>query len=359
MNPAIYAMRREKLRYSLQEKGLDALIVSHAANRFYLSGFELHDPQCNETAGWLFITAKGKDWLLTDPRYYDAAKRLWDEEYIHISSGVEREKQRTFLKNASGAAQARVGFESKSMNVDTYDFLRQELFLHPTRGMIERHRVIKDSDEMACMERSIKVNHMVCERVPEVLVPGRTEAEVAWEIEKLFRELGASELSFASIVAVGPNAALPHAIPGETQIREGDMVLVDIGGRVDNYCSDQTRTFWVGDKPSDRFLKTRDMVQEAQNKAIEAARPGMRIMDLYGVARDSFVSHGVESRFTHALGHGIGLETHEPPSLGPRTESELKPGMVVTVEPGLYDPEWGGIRWEYMIEITEDGARVL
>jgi len=359
MHTSLYASRRDKLRYSIMEAGLTALLVSHAANRFYLSGFELHDPQCNETAGWLLITARGEDWLYTDPRYFDAARRVWDENRIFISSGAEREKQRRHIKDTLQNPGAKCGVESKSMSVDTFQYLQQELLVQPTRAMVEALRVCKDAIELQAMERSIAVNHEVFARVPGLLVPGRSEAEVAWDIEKLFRELGASGLAFSPIVAVGTNAALPHAIPGETRIEEGTMVLVDVGGRVDDYCSDQTRTFWVGGTPSERFATTLERVQEAQQKAIEAIKPGMPVHELYDTARNSFARHGVEARFTHALGHGIGLETHEPPSLGPRTTSQLKPGMVITIEPGLYDPAWGGIRWEYMALVTEDGCRVL
>ena len=358
MQTSHFAARREKLRYSILEAGLSGLLVSHAANRYYLSGFELHDPQCNETAGWLLIRPDGDDWLFTDPRYHDAARRVWDEERISIASGADREKQRARLKDLLDATMP-LGVEAASISLDTWQFLQEELYVQPTRGMVEALRVLKDDFELACMERSNAVNHQVLARVPELLVPGRTEAQLAWEIEKLFRELGASGLAFASIVAVGPNAALPHAIPGQTVIREDTMVLVDIGCRLDDYCSDQTRTFWVGGKPSDRFQKTMDQVREAQRKAIEAARPGMKVSELYRIAHESFARHGVAELFTHALGHGIGLETHEPPSLGPTATMRLKPGMVVTIEPGIYDPAWGGIRWEHMIVMGEEGARVL
>lgn len=359
MHTSLYASRREKLRYSIMEAGLSGLLVSHAANRYYLSGFELHDPQCNESAGWLLITTRGDDWLFTDPRYHDAALRVWDQDKICINTGVERQNKLGRIKDILSKGRGRCGVEAKSMNLDTYQFLGRELDLQATRGMVESFRLVKDDFEMARMRRSAQVNHEVFARVPEVLVPGRTEAQVAWEIEKLFHELGASELSFSCIVAVGANAALPHAVPGETMIQENSLVLVDIGGRVEDYCSDQTRTFWVGDKPSDRFLKTRDMVQEAQDKAIKAMRSGMPVSEVYTVALASFAEHGLENRFTHALGHGIGLETHEPPSMGPHGSTTLKPGMVVTVEPGLYDSEWGGVRWEYMVEVSEDEIRIL
>ncbi len=359
MNKDQFLERREKLRALFPEKGLSALLVSHAANRFYLSGFELHDPQCNETAGWLLITKDeggATDLLLTDPRYEDAAKRLWPEEQIYIYSSAGRDKTRQFIKSRVGGT---IGVESRSLNIETFRFLAQDLALEPTVGLVEQLRIIKEPEEVITLERSISLNHQVMRRAPDMLVPGTTEMDVSWEVEKAFREIGATELSFPSIVAVGPNAALPHHIPGHDVVGRNSLVLIDCGGRFENYCSDQTRTFWVGDKVPDRFTRTREYVQEAQNKAIESIRPGVPIADVYKVARNCFASHSVETRFTHALGHGIGLETHEPPSVGPNTPGELQAGMVITVEPGLYYPDWGGIRWEFMIHVTEEGARIL
>lgn len=150
-----------------------------------------------------------------------------------------------------------------------------------------------------------------------------------------------------------------HAIPDETVLRENCPVLIDVGCRVDDYCSDQTRTFWVGDKPTDEFLRTRDMVQHAQQVAIDMMRPGMPLADAHNIALAVFERHGVAASFNHSLGHGIGLQTHEAPAVNPRTDARLTPGMVVTVEPGLYFPLWGGVRWEHMVLCTDDGVRVL
>jgi Xaa-Pro aminopeptidase len=354
------AQRREQLRPMLRELGLDGLLISSAANRYYLSGFELHDTQCNECAGYVLMRNKDggrEDWLLTDSRYEDAALRLWPKERLFIYAAPYRKSIRDFLKGLFGAG--KIGFESEAMHVGMHQFLTTELLLAPTQGLVEGLRVRKDKDEIAAMERSAAVNHEVFARLPALLIPGKTERQLAWEIEVLFHELGASEISFASIVGVGPNAALPHAIPGETVIEENQLVLVDIGGRVDDYCSDQTRTFWVGDTPSDRFKETLERVQGAQTQAIAAIRPGVAMNAVYQVARQHFAQFGVEDRFTHGLGHGIGLETHEPPRLSALPTEPLKSGMLVTVEPGLYYPDWGGVRWEHMVLVTPDGCRVL
>jgi len=225
--------------------------------------------------------------------------------------------------------------------------------------VVESLRIIKDDDEIRRMDASIKINHDLFKYIEGQLIPGRTEKEIAWEVEKYFKNNGAEELAFSTIVGVGPNAALPHAIPGDTKIRENDLVLIDTGCRYADYNSDQTRTFWVGSKPSDRFKETMDLVRAAQQAAIDIIKPGLAYVDAYKAARAVFEKAGVEALFTHGLGHGIGLETHEPPSLSRVAQGILEPGMVVTVEPGLYDPAWGGIRWEYQVLITEDGCRVM
>lgn len=359
MNKARFEARRERLRAAMHQRGLDALFVIHDANRFYLSGFELHDAQLNESAGYLLVMADGKDWLFTDSRYLDAARRLWDNDRIFIYGPDAPAQINEMLRDR---VKGKLGFEARAITLAFYEKFSQGLALERADGIVEELRIIKEPEEIALMERSCKLNHQLMEWVPTVLLPGRTEGEISWDIEKFFRQHGASELSFTNIVAMGPNAALPHYRPegmGGATLTENCPVLVDVGARLDMYCSDQTRTFWVGDKPASYFLTALEQVRTAQRKAIEAMRPGMKVCDAYKTARAHFETEGVEAAFTHALGHGIGLETHEPPSLNARNEAVLKPGMIVTVEPGLYYPSWGGIRWEYMVLVTEDGVRTL
>ena len=352
----IFAARRERLRALLRTHGLDALLVSHAANRYYLSGFELYDCQCNESSGRLIITASGEDWLCTDARYLEAARRLWDENYIFIYGGDAAGQIRQLLRSRVNGV---IGVEDCCVSMRFYRQLSAGLRLEAADGLVEELRVIKDAGEIAALEKSFAVNHALMEWIPSQCVPGRTEESLAWEIEKFFREHGASELSFASIVAVGRNAALPHAVPGTDTVLDGCSVLVDVGCRVDGYCSDQTRTFWVGTSPSPEFARTLELVQRAQRAALDMMRPGVRMCDAYGAARAVFESAGVAQFFTHGLGHGVGLETHEAPSLNPRQDAPLRAGMVVTVEPGLYYPQWGGVRWEHTVLVEEDGVRVL
>ena len=352
----VYAARREALRARMTQAGHSALLVSQAANRYYLSGFELHDGQCNESSGMLLVTRRGRDILLTDPRFFDAARRLWPEEDIFIYSGPRFAQMRRFLGDVHPGPMA---FEARGLCYEAHALLGQGLALTPTSDLVEALRRIKEPAEIERLDRSFALNQKVMETAPDILKPGLTEAQAAWKLERLFRDLGASELCFAPIVAVDQNAALPHAVPGDTLITEECCVLVDMGARLGDYCSDQTRTFWVGSRPTDHFRAALERTQAAQRQAMAILRPGLPATEAYAAARKCYEGFGVAQAFTHALGHGVGLETHEAPSLSPLSDAVLEPGMVVTVEPGLYYPEWGGVRWEHTVVITEDGCRVL
>ena len=356
MNKQCYAERREQVRRRMREAGFDALLVSHAANRYYLSGFELHDCQCNESSGRLIIMADGNDWLCTDARYLGTAQSLWDNNHIFIYGGNAAQAIGSLLKKI---AKGKVGIESCCISLQFYHALCAEIAVEAADGLIEAQRLIKDADEIAALERSFAINHALMQWIPQQCVVGKSEKALSWEIEKFFREQGADELAFANIVAVGKNGALPHAIPSEAVVTDNCPVLVDVGCRAGGYCSDQTRSFWVGNSPSPEFERTLALVQEAQQAAMAIMRPNVPMRDAYHAARAVFEKAGVAHYFTHGLGHGVGLETHEAPSLNPRSQGILRQGMVVTVEPGLYYPEWGGVRWEYTVLITEDGVRIL
>jgi Xaa-Pro aminopeptidase len=166
-------------------------------------------------------------------------------------------------------------------------------------------------------------------------------------------------MAFPCIVGVGGNGALPHVEPGDTRITKNCGVLVDAGCRLKRYCSDQTRSFWVGDNPDPAFSADLELIKEAQQKAIRHIRPGVAVTEIYNAARAFLDSNGAGVLFTHGLGHGVGLQTHEAPSLGATSTAVLQHGMIVTVEPGLYRPGQHGVRWEYMVLVTENGARVL
>ncbi|MDR1856771.1 MAG: aminopeptidase P family protein [Desulfovibrio sp.] len=358
---AVHEERRERLRRLMREGRLDALLVAKPANRYYLSGFELHDTQCDESSGLLVVAADGRDWLATDARFSEAAEGLWDGGRILVYGQDRHKGIAELLRNCGG----RIGFEE---DVLTCEFARHlansahGVALEGRKGLVESLRKIKDPLELEAIARSYALNHRLMAEVGSWLVPGRSEGEIVWAIERFFRENGASELAFPSIVAVDANAAMPHALPGSTPVSPSGMVLVDAGCRLDDYCSDQTRTFWVGETGGaghDRFRRLLDLVQKAQRAAIDGMRPGMKGRDVHGLAMKVFEEAGEGEAFTHSLGHGVGLQTHEQPSLSVNSDQVLEPGMVVTVEPGLYHPGWGGLRWEHAVVVEADGARVL
>ena len=350
-----HAERRNRLRELLQQRNLDALLVNAASSRYYLSGFELHDVQLNESAGFLVVTRQGRDYLCTDPRYEEAAQRLWKGDDVVVYKDGPAKAAAKLLKSCG----TRLGFDPEAVSWAFGAELARELSLLPCRGLVERLRRIKDEAEVACLRRSFALNHALLEWIPSQLKEGMTEAEASWLVERYFREHGASELAFPSIVAFGPNGALPHAVPGAAKLAPEMPVLFDVGCRVDGYCSDQTRSFWFGEKPSPEFERAKALVAEAQAEAIKILAPGLPMCDAYHAANAVFERAGCARHFTHSLGHGVGLDTHEEPSLHPRKSAPLEAGMTVTVEPGLYYPGLFGVRLEYTTLIVAGGAEVL
>lgn len=356
---SVYAARREKLRQRLGN--LDALLVSEAANRFYLSGFELHDGQPGETSGFLVITRSGEDWLATDRRYEEAAGRLWPKDKILIYGADMADSLCALLRRCGNL----IGYEAKAISVAFGHKLANHTDIHflPVPPLVERLREIKEPLEILALKASFRLNHEMLDWLESRIVAGDlaniSEQELGWEIEKYFREHGAQELAFATIAATGKNGALPHAIPGPDRLLPEMPLLIDAGCRVDDYCSDQTRVFWHGAHPAVSFTTALKLTREAQEAALAIMRPGVRCADVYQTAREVFVAAHVEQYFTHGLGHGVGLQTHEAPSLSPTSKQTLAEGMVVTVEPGLYYPEWGGIRWEYTVLVEKDGVQIL
>lgn len=358
----IFARRRNRLREKIIGKGLDALVVSSAPNRFYLSGFERHDSQPGESSGILVICADGEDWLLTDSRYALAAEKAWPAERIRIYKRQEKS-----LAQLLGACANLAGMEFNNLSWDYVSTMKRQLgsrvFLRAADGFVESLREIKDLSEIQALRQSFRLNHQMLDWLEQKflkeLPQSMREKDLAWEIERFFRERGAQELAFSTIVATGRKSAEPHAIPSEDKIKNDAPLLVDAGCRVNNYCSDQTRTWWPGANPPPEFSTCMDLVRAAQQAAMDIMRPGVECRSVYDAARKVFEKAGVADHFTHGLGHGVGLETHEAPRLSPTSTDILAEGMTVTVEPGLYYPEWGGIRWEYTVLVTDKGIEIL
>ena len=259
----------------------------------------------------------------------------------------------------------RLGFECVRLSHKNHADFREALKtdglsveLVPTENIVEDLRKRKSTAEIQATIDALRLAEDAFSRVLAIIRPGMTEKEVAWELEKTMRESGAQGLSFPVIVASGPNSALPHAIPGDRRLAEGEPILIDWGARVNEYCSDTTRTLVLG-SPDRRFDKVFHTVVEARDMAIEAIHAGASGKQVDKIARDFIDRSGFSGKFGHGLGHGTGLAVHEAPRLSPIKEDRLEAGMIVTVEPGIYLPGWGGVRMENQVVVRATGAQVL
>lgn len=347
-----FSKRRERLRRSLRAAGARCMLVTHPTNVTYLTGFTGDD-------SYLLLT-DDEELLLSDPRF---------EEQI----GEEAPGLGTFIRKAGEVlwevAQREINkrqlsglaIEADTLSVAMFDRWQQGLNTGPLikgSGLVEALRVIKDKDEIELIRRAVQVAERVFAGVRAQLTARQTERDVACEIERLVRALGGSACAFKPIVAVGPRAALPHAVPGASPLSASPFVLIDWGAVVGGYRSDLTRVLATSKIPP-KFSKAYEVVRSAQAAAIAALRPGVMVSQIDRVARDIIADAGMGARFNHGLGHGIGLDIHEAPRLGKNQDRALEAGMVVTVEPGVYYPGWGGIRIEDDVLITDDGHQLL
>ncbi len=359
---SIFEKRIEKVRKAIGEEGVDALMVSVGENRFYLSGYTGEDSQFDESAGVLFITPRHLI-LATDSRFDQQAgdeAPLFD--IICYKEGLEKELP-SILEKLNHPL--RMGFEKIRLSYKLYEKLHQAIDtaglkteLVPTEDIIETLRVVKSEEEIEATRKALHLAENAFLQMVPTLTSGMTERDVAWALEQEIRGAGAEALSFPSIVASGPNAALPHAIPGDRRIQAGETLLFDWGARLNHYCSDISRTLYWGD-PDPQFLNVFQTVLEAQKRAIAAIKAGVSSKAVDRVAREYIEQAGFKDRFGHGLGHGTGLAIHEAPRLSPLKETLLAEGMIVTVEPGIYLPGWGGVRLENQVVVRRDGAEVL
>ena len=359
---SLFEIRLEKIRKDLARKNIDCLMVSIGENRFYLSGFTGEDSQFDESAGTLFITTD-KLILATDSRFVQQAEDeapLYD--VICYKEGLAKEVPNII---AELNHPKNLGFEKARLTYKNYEVLMQaatkaNLSTHmiPTEGIVESLRLIKNDSEIDVTKKALNLAEDAFSSLMPNLKIGMSEKEVAWLLEQKIRQAGAEALSFPSIVASGPNAALPHAIPGDRTLKSGETILFDWGAKLNHYCSDISRTIWFG-KPDERFLKVFNTVKTAQQKAIAAIKVGANSKTVDQVARDYIEKKGFKGKFGHGLGHGTGLAIHEAPRLSPFKETILAEGMIVTVEPGIYLPGWGGVRLENQVVVRKNGAEVL
>ena len=356
-----YTDRLNRFRQLMEERELDSFLIAVPENRYYLSGYQADDLLLTESSGTLLIT-RNKQLLLTDFRYEEAAK----QEALGFEVLIYKEGLATLLPDVLADLDiTRLGLEAHYLTYQRYAEVEKALRtarphaeVVAVEGLVEQMRVVKEPLEIERIKASLRVTERVLAAVWESLATGRTEKEVAWEIERRIREQGAEAVSFPPIVASGPNAALPHAVPGERRIGPGELVILDLGSRLDHYCSDMTRT-WSAGGPEARLREIYRVVREAQRAAQESIRAGKDSHEVDGVARELIRQAGYGDHFGHGLGHGVGLAVHEKPGFGKQTRMVLEENMVVTVEPGIYLPSCGGVRLENMVRVTGTGCEIL
>lgn len=354
-----YTTRLKNLQSKLRRRKLDALLVSQPENRRYLCGYTAADHGISESSGVLFVPAHGAALLLTDFRYHVQAEQ-------ETSLKVECHTRGLIPLLGSliaGQNIKRFGFESHytlhSFSIKLAELSEKGKFkLVPAKGLIEKMRLLKDSQEIDLIRRSVQLNEQVFQQVYRSLDPQMSEIDTAMTIESAMRAAGAERPSFDTIVAAGLNSALPHAAPTSQELGINRPITIDMGLVLNGYCSDMTRTFVIG-KTDEKFLEINRLVRRAQLAGMGAVKPGVSMKEVDQAARRIIADGGYGKNFGHSLGHGVGLAVHEGPRVSANSRQKLVPGMIITIEPGIYLPGWGGVRLENMIAIHEDGCELL
>lgn len=340
--------RLNKLRRLLEDRQLDGFLVTKPESRLYFSGF-------TGTSGMLYCT-KERAILLTDSRYVEqAGKQALHYEIVQHGTPAIDTLKKVILKSGS----KRIGFESNYVTVEQY----QEI-VQPTKDIewvgqsIDGLRRVKDEEEIAVLRKAAAIADSAFEHILPLLKPGLVEREIALELDYFMRRSGAEKNAFDFIVASGKRSSLPHGVASEKVLQLGDLVTLDFGCVFRHYHSDITRTVALGNVDP-QLYHIYGIVRQAQQAALQAIRPGIRGSEADKIAREMIISFGYGQYFGHGLGHGVGLAIHEEPRLAPSDETVLEAGMVVTVEPGIYIPDLGGVRIEDTVLITTDGCERL
>ncbi|OGR05499.1 MAG: peptidase M24 [Deltaproteobacteria bacterium RIFOXYD12_FULL_50_9] len=349
-----------RLAGRLKSRKIDALLITQPDNRRYLSGFKAGDLAITESSGALLVLANGTSCLFTDSRYQLEAEAEAPGFQVEIyRRGLLKllEQKLRVLSVKKFAFESHYTLHTTAGKLaDLAEKLKIELV--PLIGLVEDLRIVKTADEIDLIRQAVRLNEAVFQELFSTLSPGMTERQVAVRIETMMRERGADCPSFPTIVAAGPNAALPHAVPTDRPILEGEPLVIDMGLKLAGYCSDMTRTVVLG-KPDAVTVERSRVVRRAQLAALAGLKAGVTGHAVDRLARQEIQKAGLGHCFGHGLGHGVGLAVHEAPALNPRYAKKLRAGMVVTVEPGVYLPGWGGIRLENMVVVRPDGYEDL
>lgn len=344
-------MKLEKLRQTLAELELDAILVSKGANIRYLSGF---------TGGeGVLLISREEALLATDFRYYEQVEK---EARAFRLAKITTKFEELLPQIVAEVGAQRIGFEGQHVTYEQYQTWANALQgrkLIPTKEIVEKLRMVKDAAELAVIRRAVALADEAMVHLMGVIRVGMTEREVSWELESYMRTHGAEAVSFTIIVGSGPNGSMPHAVTTDRRIEPGESIVMDLGAKVDGYCSDLTRTFCLGTPQSAEYPKVWEIVLAAQQAARDVIRAGMPGNEAHAVAQEVIEKAGYGDKFGHGLGHGVGLEIHEKPRASRLSEDVLPAGAVITIEPGIYLPGQFGVRIEDMAVVTETGVEVL
>lgn len=361
IDQADISRRTDAVRELMAQRRLDGLLISQPESRYYLSGYHGTDLPPRDSAGYLLLTP-GAAQLLTDMRTTQQAQHEAPSyEVVQYGTGTRPMDLVATLAKQHGIR--RLGFESIHLPYQIFEQLRAALDptieLVPEATLVDELRIIKDASELRLLRATIDLLDEAFAHLARFVQPGCSEQRLAWELEAYLRTHGAEGVSFDPITVGGPQAAIPHAVPSGREVQESEPIIMDIGALLDSYCSDMTRTVCIGPVP-ERLQEIYGIVLEAQLTAERAIRPGMTGKEADAIARDVIARAGYGEAFGHGLGHGIGLEVHELPWLSPaKGDVVLQPGMVFSVEPGIYLPGWGGVRIEDLVLLRDDGCEIL
>ncbi len=347
-------MRLARLRELMASRDLDGMLITQPENRRYLSGF-------TGSAGTLIITPEQQA-IATDFRYYlQVQAQCPDWDLVQATPDFEG-KMLDVLRDL-GLGGRSVGFEASYISVDQLHSweraLKGHVRLTNVVRMVENMRLSKDEEELQAIRRAVTLADEALAHIYDWVQPGMTERQVAWELESTMRTRGAAGISFEVVVASGPNGASPHSRAADRVIQAGEPVVMDLGCVVDDYCSDVTRTVCLGEPKDGKYTELWHLVLRAQERAEAGVKAGITGVDGDGLARDIITESGYGEFFGHGLGHGVGLAVHEAPRLSFTYPGQIPSGAVITVEPGIYLPDWGGVRLEDMVLVREDGVEVL
>ena len=350
-----FQMRQKKLWEHLAITRFDGVLISHLPNIRYLCGF-------TGSAGFLLVE-EGGNVFFTDVRYDTQAREEVKGAKVVIARKALLSAVGEWMATRRKRPRARaIGIETEHLTVAEKKRLTDQLpsgfTLRNARAMVERARMVKDEDELGRIRTAVQLGATLFTRALEVIRPGAKESEVAAEMEYAARLAGAEAMSFSTIIASGARSALPHGRASDRPIAAGGFVVCDFGVILAGYCSDQTRTVWVGAVPEEA-RRAYEAVKEAQQAGIDAVRPGVPVGEVDAATRKVLQKAGFGRYFTHSTGHGVGLEIHEAPRVAARERELLQPGMVITIEPGVYFPGKWGVRIEDMVAVTAYGCDVL